>query len=51
MTGVQTCALPIYHHLPDDETAYHAGDGMEKNGGNMNGIGIEMCVNLSLIHI
>ena len=32
----------IYHHLPDDETAYHAGDGMEKNGGNMNGIGIEM---------
>ena len=24
---------------------YHAGDGMEKNGGNMNGIGIEMCVN------
>ena len=35
----------IYHHLPDDETAYHAGDGMEQNGGNMNGIGIEMCVN------
>lgn len=35
----------IYHHLPDNETAYHAGDQMEKNGGNMNGIGIEMCVN------
>ena len=35
----------IYHHLPDDENAFHAGDGMEKNGGNMNGIGIEMCVN------
>lgn len=35
----------IYHHLPDDETAYHAGDRMEKDGGNMNGIGIEMCVN------
>ena len=35
----------IYHHLPDDETAYHAGDGTKKNGGNMNGIGIEMCVN------
>lgn len=34
----------IYHHLPDDEAAYHAGDGMEKNGGNANGIGIEMCV-------
>ncbi len=35
----------IYHHLPDDETAYHAGDGSEKNGGNMCGVGIEMCVN------
>ena len=35
----------IYHHLPDDETAYHAGDGSKKNGGNMSGIGIEMCVN------
>ena len=34
----------IYHHLPDDEPAYHAGDHMEKNGGNLNGIGIEMCV-------
>ena len=27
----------IYHHLPDNEVAWHAG--------NMNGIGIEMCVN------
>ena len=35
----------VYHHLPDDENAFHAGDGMEKNSGNMNGIGIEMCVN------
>lgn len=35
----------IYHHLPDNETAYHAGDGMEVNSGNMNGIGVEMCVN------
>jgi len=35
----------IYHHLPDDEVAYHAGDNKEKNGGNMCGIGIEMCVN------
>ena len=35
----------IYHHLPDDEPAYHAGDRMEENGGNKNGIGIEMCVN------
>lgn len=35
----------VYHHLPDNEAAYHAGDKMEKNGGNLNGIGIEMCVN------
>ena len=35
----------ICHHLPDNEPAYHAGDGMEPNGGNQNGIGIEMCVN------
>lgn len=35
----------VYHHLPDNETAYHAGDQMVKNGGNRNGIGIEMCVN------
>ena len=35
----------IYHHLPDDEPAYHAGDRMEENGGNKNGVGIEMCVN------
>ena len=34
----------IYHHVPDDEPAYHAGDQMERNGGNLNGIGIEMCV-------
>ena len=33
------------HHLPDTETAYHAGDMMTEGGGNMNGIGIEMCVN------
>ena len=35
----------IYHHLPDDEPGYHAGDRMDEDGGNMNGIGIEMCVN------
>ena len=34
----------IYHHLPDDEPAYHAGDHLEQDGGNRNGIGIEMCV-------
>lgn len=36
----------IYHHIPDDEAAFHAGDHLNKNGGNLNGIGIEMCVNV-----
>lgn len=35
----------IYHHIPDDEPAYHAGDHMDDGGGNKNGIGVEMCVN------
>ena len=35
----------IYHHLPDNEAAWNAGDGRTPGGGNMNGIGIEMCVN------
>lgn len=35
----------IYHSLPDDEVGWHAGDKMTPNGGNMNGIGIELCVN------
>lgn len=35
----------IWHHLPDDETAFHAGDRMDDRGGNKNGIGVEMCVN------
>ena len=35
----------IYHHIPDDEIAFNAGDGYTKDGGNMDGIGIEMCVN------
>ena len=34
----------IVQHLPDYETAYHAGDG--KDGpGNTTSIGIEICVN------
>ncbi|MDR2939394.1 MAG: N-acetylmuramoyl-L-alanine amidase, partial [Clostridiales bacterium] len=33
----------IYHHIPDTESAYHAGDG---NGdGNTKSIGIEICMN------
>lgn len=35
----------IYYHVPDNEIAFHAGDGLEKGGGNLNGIGIEMCIN------
>ena len=35
----------IYHHIPDDEVAWHAGDASNFWGGNMRGIGIEMCVN------
>lgn len=35
----------IYHHIPDTEVAWHAGDRREKDGGNMNGIGVEICVN------
>ena len=36
----------IYHNLPDNEIAWHAGDKRSLDGGNMNGIGIEMCVNV-----
>ena len=32
-----------YQHLPDNETAYHAGDGAGK--GNRQSIGIEICMN------
>lgn len=35
----------IYHHIPDDEIAWHAGDRQKKNGGNANGVAIELCVN------
>ena len=35
----------IYQHLPGNEAAWHAGDKLKENGGNLNGIGIEMCVN------
>lgn len=43
----------IYQHIPDDEIAWHAGDGTKDigangyylGGGNKNGIGIEMCIN------
>lgn len=34
----------IYHHVPDDEITWHAGDGGSGTG-NVNGIGIEHCVN------
>lgn len=35
----------IIQHIPDDEIAWHAGDGRKEDGGNMSGIGIEICVN------
>ncbi len=35
----------IWHHLPSNEVAYHAGDSSWQEGGNRNGIGIELCVN------
>lgn len=35
----------IYHNLPDNEVAYHASDHLKQNGGNRNGIGVELCVN------
>ena len=35
----------IYHHLPDNEVGWHASDGLNVDGGNLNGIGIELCVN------
>lgn len=35
----------IYYHVPDNEIAFHAGDGLNKDSGNLNGIGVEMCVN------
>lgn len=35
----------IYHNLPDNEVGWHAADQLTNPGGNLNGIGIEMCVN------
>ena len=35
----------IYHHIPDDEIAWHAGDKRARDGGNLCGIGVELCVN------
>lgn len=35
----------IYHHVPDNEIAFHAGDTHNPDGGNAHGIGIELCVN------
>ncbi|HIT52378.1 MAG TPA: N-acetylmuramoyl-L-alanine amidase [Candidatus Fimivicinus intestinavium] len=35
----------IYHHIPDSEVSWNAGDQRREPGGNMNGISIELCVN------
>ncbi|MGN1389359.1 MAG: N-acetylmuramoyl-L-alanine amidase family protein [Bulleidia sp.] len=37
----------IYHNIPDNEICWNAGDGRAEDGGNMHGIAIEMCVNLT----
>lgn len=36
--------IEVWKHLPDTESAFHAGDGRFGTG-NQNSIGIEMCVN------
>lgn len=36
----------IYHHVPDDEVTWNAGDGVGDNTGNVAGISIEICVNI-----
>lgn len=36
----------IYHHIPDNEVAWHAGDRLRETGGNLNGIGVELCTNV-----
>jgi len=35
----------IYQHLPDNECAYHTGDGFGITSGNRRSIGIEICMN------
>lgn len=35
----------IIRHIPDNEIAWHAGDGSVEGGGNYAGIGIEICIN------
>ncbi len=37
----------VYHNIPDNEIGWNAGDNRTVHGGNVNGIGIEMCVNLT----
>ncbi len=35
----------IVQHIPDNEVSWNAGDKLRENGGNRNGISIELCVN------
>lgn len=35
----------IIQHIPDNEVSWNAGDKLRENGGNLNGISIELCVN------
>lgn len=35
----------IYHHIPDNEATWNAGDGSREGGGNFAGISMELCIN------
>lgn len=35
----------IYHHIPDNEVTWNAGDGGREGGGNFAGISMELCIN------
>lgn len=35
----------IYHHIPDNEVTWNAGDGSREGGGNFAGISMELCIN------
>ena len=35
----------IYHHIPDNEVTWNAGDSSREGGGNFAGISMELCIN------
>ncbi|MDX1769898.1 MAG: N-acetylmuramoyl-L-alanine amidase [Planococcaceae bacterium] len=38
----------IYQHIPNDESAWHTGDGTKLTSGNRSAIGIEICENIDM---